>query len=116
MEEVERGHATDQTAGDSDPDITDLLQEALTQIETSFDRRLTLIEQRAMRIDDVIHWLEMIDRRVRALDEALPRRPSSARLAAAIVAALTLGAAAGIALTHWQPEARVSQVVSASAK
>jgi hypothetical protein len=122
MEEVEKGRAA---AGPTD-DLTNLVElfEEFEQRHTAdvadqkqvlalADKRLALIEQRGQAIDDVMNKLEKIDRRL----EQLPRTPSGARLVAAIVAVLTLGVAAGLALRFSQPVgALLAQVFSASVK
>ena len=92
MEEVET------TAGDSGPDVTDLL----TMLEE-------LKERFSADIDDQKRVLSRIE-------AALPRPPSRASLAAAIVAVLAFGVAGGMALTLLQPQARNPQAVSASVK
>ena len=122
MEEVEKGRAA---AGPTDDltNLVELLEEFelrhtadvadQKQVLASADKRLALIEQRVQTIDDVMRKLEKIDRRL----EELPRTPSGARLAAAIVAVLTLGVAAGLALRFPQlVGSLLAQVFSASAK
>lgn len=61
------------------------------------DRRLALIEQRVLPMDDVRRKLEMVDRRI----AALPQPPSGTWLAAAIAAVLALGAGTGLILTQF---------------
>jgi hypothetical protein len=91
MEEVEKGRAA---AGPTD-DLTNLVE---------------LLEEFEQRHTDVMSKLEKIDRRL----EELPRTPSGARLAAAIVAVLILGVAAGLALRFSQVGSLLAQVFSAS--
>jgi hypothetical protein len=88
----------------------------LTRIESLIEKRSTQITQRVMPIDDVIKKLGVIEQQVVAVAEALPRPPSGARLAAAIVAVLAIGIAAGMALTQLQPGTPVAQTMPASAK
>jgi hypothetical protein len=122
MEEVEKGRAA---AGPTDDltNLVELLEEFeqrhtadvadQKQVMTSADKRLAFIEQRVQAIDGVVSKLETIDRRL----QELPRTPSGARLAAAIVAVLTLGVAAGLALRFPPPlGSLLAQVFSASVK
>jgi hypothetical protein len=83
------------------------------QILASADQRLALIERGIQPIDDVVSMLENIDRRL----TELPRTPSGAWLAAAIVLVLMLGVAAGLALQLSQPwESLLAQVFSTGVK
>jgi hypothetical protein len=98
MEEVEKGRAA---AGPPD-DLTNLVE-----LLEEFEQRHTA------DVADQKQVLEKIDRRL----EELPRTPSGARLAAAIVVVLTLGVAAGLALRFPQPVGSLlAQVFSASVK
>jgi len=129
MEEVEKGRAL---AGPTDEltNLVELLEEfeqrhnadvadqkqALARIEAMIGEGAAPTEQRALHIDDILNKLGKIDHRVGALDDALPRPLSTVRLAAAIVAVLTLGVAVGLTLTLLPPGLRISQFVSVSAK
>ena len=77
--------------------ITDQKQ-AQVRVEAMIGRWQAPIEQPVLHFDDIMDKLGTIDRRVTAVHEALPRTPSIAGLAAAIVAVLTLGTGAGLAL------------------
>lgn len=111
MEEVERGSVAGGPA--ENPNLVELLEEFderrtadsadQKQALTLANKRLALIEQRVLPIDDVMCKLEGIDHRVSVLSGALPAPPSGARVAAAIIAVLILGVAIGLALTFWQP-------------
>lgn len=95
--------------------ITDQKQ-AQVRVEAMIGRWQAPIEQPVLHFDDIMDKLGTIDRRVTAVHEALPRTPSIAGLAAAIVAVLTLGTGAGLALTLLQLQSPVAQAVSANAK
>jgi len=105
MEEVEKGRAA---AGPTD-DLTNLVE-----LFEEFEQRQTNdVANQKQAIDDVMSKLEKIDRRL----QELPRSPSGARLAATIVAVITLGVAAGLALRFPQPwGSLLAQVFSASVK
>ncbi len=85
-------------AGKSDPDIASVIK-----FLEDFDQRIS---------EDVDHQKQALGR----IEAALPRPPSTARLAAAIFAVLTLGVAAGLLLTFRQPGVAASQAVLTSAK
>ena len=126
MEEVERGHSQGSEVGELlalfgefeqryGADVADQKQ-ARARVEALIDRRLASMEQRALPIEDVMSKLATIDRRVVAVEQALPRPPSSARLAAAIVTVIALGGAAGVVLTQLQLGSRLAQPASVSVR
>jgi len=91
-------------------------KQALTRIEGAIENCLATIGPPTVPFDNVVRRLATIDQRVLALGAQIPRPPSSARLATAIVGVIMVGAAAGLALTHWQPGSKVLQAVADSAK
>ena len=113
LEDVERGYEPDEMAEllsrldefreRHSVEVTGQTQ-MLRRIETSLQSNLKSVDERLLPIAAIIGKLEGLDHRVEALGGALPRPPSAARLAAAIVAVLVLGAASGLAMTHWQAE------------
>lgn len=128
MEEVEKGRA----AASSTDDLTNLVEllddleqrhstalddqkHALARIEALIERRAAPLAE-SNQPDDVMGMLATIDRRISALNSALPRAPSGARLASAIVAVLVIGVAAGLALTFVQPGSLVAQAISSTMK
>lgn len=126
LEEVEKGHSDGSEVGElltlfgafeqrHDADVADQKQ-ARARVEALIESRPTRIEQHMMPVDDVMAKLDAIERRVTAVEQALPRPPSGARLAAAIVAVMLLGGAAGLALTQLQPGTRLVPPVSASVR
>lgn len=95
---------------------SDLQKQALTRIEATIENRLATIEPPAVPFDDVMRRLATIDQRVLVLGGQIPRPPSGATLATAIVGVLLLGAAAGLALTHWQSRSNVTQAATDTTK
>lgn len=127
FEKVERGRLA---AGPSD-DVTNLIElieqldqrhaaevyqqnRLLDHIKSLVETRPTGIEQHVLPVDDVMTKLNTIERRVNSLEEALPRPPSGAWLAAAIVTVMLLGGAAGLILAELQSVSRLGPPVSAS--